>query len=87
MCHNILKHARASQATVNLVQQADKLYLLICDNGVGFNVGAYTTKMGMGLTNLQERANSLGASLSIWSQPGEGSVISLWVPLPVLVPS
>ncbi|MBO0933881.1 histidine kinase [Fibrella aquatilis] len=87
VCHNILKHACASQATVDLVQQAGKLHLLICDNGVGFDMGADTAKTGMGLTNLHERANSLGAALTVWSQPGEGSVVSLWVPLGVLTPS
>lgn len=81
VCHNVLKHAHATKATVDLVQQADKLHLLICDNGVGFDTGADSTKTGMGLTNLQERADGLGATLTVWSQPNEGSVVSLWVPL------
>ena len=87
VCHNVLKHACASRATVDLVQQTDKIHLLICDNGVGFDTGADTTKTGMGLTNLHERANSLGATLTIWSQPGEGSVVSLWLSMPVLAAS
>lgn len=82
VCHNILKHAHATEATVDLTRQANKLHLLVCDNGVGFDVRADSTKTGMGLTNLHERADGLGATLSVWSQPGEGSVISLWLLLP-----
>ncbi|WP_164489928.1 histidine kinase [Runella sp. SP2] len=76
LCNNILKHAQATQAFIELHQQAHHSLLLVSDNGKGFDFGSNAEK-GVGFQNLQERARILGNQLMIRSQQGEGTVISL----------
>jgi len=37
-CNNILKHAKASNITIDLTYERDYVHLKISDNGVGFNI-------------------------------------------------
>ncbi len=76
---NICKHAKATAVTVQLYQQAGTLYLLIEDNGIGFNPAQNTT--GFGLQGMRERATALTGQFHLCSQPGAGCRISVSVPL------
>jgi signal transduction histidine kinase len=55
------------------------------DNSVGFDVqkkkDSGSGSSGMGLKSMQIRAKRLGGNLSIQSEPGKGSIISVKVPL------
>ena len=76
--NNINKHARASQAWVNLRCDHDRLLLRIGDNGRGID---YESRLvhRMGLQIMSERAEAVGAVLTINSQSGQGTeVIVTW---------
>jgi signal transduction histidine kinase len=76
LCNNILKHAEATQAFIELHQQDHHSLLLVSDDGKGFDLNSDHEK-GVGFQNLQERAKLLGNQLIIRSHQGEGTVISL----------
>jgi signal transduction histidine kinase len=73
--NNIIKHARATQATVTL-KLGDRVCLTIVDNGSGFDP-AHVTADHLGLKIMRERAESVGAEISIYSAIGQGTQI--WV--------
>lgn len=81
--NNIVKHAKTSQASVTLdLTRAGFLTLLIEDQGIGFNTAGYHAQPGhLGLISMQERVESLGGSLSIQSQPGQGTRIRVEIAL------
>jgi signal transduction histidine kinase len=78
---NIAKHAEAKTAAVTLSYMEDVLVLDVQDDGKGF-VPAAKGGAGFGLAGMRERVESLQGSCSIESVPGEGTTIS--VSLPVL---
>ncbi len=79
--NNTLKHARASQVTVRLAVGPAAVTVVVADNGEGFEVEAASSRGGLGLASIRERAARLGASLEITSAPGQGVRVRLDVPL------
>ncbi len=76
--NNVAKHSQATQASVNLQCQSDKIELLIEDNGKGFEIN-HRSPNSLGLEIMQERAKSINAAVNIKSQPDRGTIISvLW---------
>jgi len=73
--NNVVKHARASQAIVTL-RLCDPVRLTVADNGAGFDPAAVTADH-LGLRIMRERAEAIGAKLSIYSEPGEGTQVSI----------
>ncbi|HPI16076.1 MAG TPA: ATP-binding protein, partial [Spirochaetota bacterium] len=52
------------------------------DDGSGFDAdGLDETKKGFGLSNLRQRAETLGGEVGISSRPGRGTRIAVWIPL------
>jgi signal transduction histidine kinase len=78
--NNAVKHARASEITVRLIQGAGELYLDVGDNGEGFNTAAQTS--GLGLVGMQERLRMVRGELIINSTPGHGTVVHAIVKTP-----
>jgi signal transduction histidine kinase len=78
---NVAKHAKAKHLSVTLGVQDDNLVLSLEDDGIGFAPQAVKGKGGLGLVSIGERARIIGASLSIESKPGDGTRISVRVPL------
>jgi nitrate/nitrite-specific signal transduction histidine kinase len=74
--NNIAKHAGARQVEVHLGCQPGQMSLLIKDDGLGFEPGSITPEH-LGIAIMRERANSIGASLKIESQVGQGTIIEL----------
>jgi signal transduction histidine kinase len=72
MVNNIIKHAQASHALVQLSHHQQVLSLTVEDNGVGFEA---KEGKGIGLLNLQERVKNMHGHLSIDSSPGNGTTI------------
>lgn len=77
---NVQKHARASEAQVELECGADRFELRVRDNGQGFTEGAYGRAKVHGLRGMRHRAESLGGSLAVASAPGQGTCVTLRVP-------
>ncbi|MEO6722310.1 MAG: PAS domain S-box protein [Ferruginibacter sp.] len=74
---NILKHAQATEITVQITQPDDKLKLTIEDNGKGIVTEKLDNPFSMGILGMRERANLIGAKLSITSEPNAGTMIIL----------
>lgn len=79
---NIIKHARASLVRIQLNRVDDYLSLVIEDNGRGFDPGI-SFPGHLGLISMRERVAKLGGNIEIKSQPGQGTVISVWLPLTI----
>ncbi|HEU4635054.1 MAG TPA: two-component regulator propeller domain-containing protein [Edaphobacter sp.] len=81
--NNITQHALASAATVSLNYEPSQLLLTIVDNGRGFTptVKKQSSRGHFGIQGMRERAETIGASLSITSSPGHGTQVKLVVPL------
>ena len=77
--NNIVKHANATRVFVEIACKSDHLSVLIQDNGKGFDVNAYSP--GMGLKNIQTRAESVGGTLEITSKIGEGTNLLINIPM------
>ncbi|MDW3191640.1 MAG: sensor histidine kinase [Cytophagales bacterium] len=76
---NVLKHAKANHIEIQFVLQEDNYNLSVSDDGIGFNLNNRTSP-GMGLSNVAARAEQLGGSLHIDSNPGRGTFISIDFP-------
>ena len=72
LVNNILKHAEASHALVQLSHHDQVLSLTIEDNGKGFDA---QKNSGMGLLNLKTRVQELNGQLNLETSPGEGTTI------------
>ena len=72
--NNIIKHAKATKAWVNLSCSADEVVLRIRDNGRGFDVHV-DAPHNLGLRIMRERAQDVDAEMSIKSQPDQGTEI------------
>lgn len=82
---NIARHARAETIWLKLYQQEQGLHIEIRDDGQGFDL--QTVQKGMGLNNLQERAQAIHGTLNIQSAIGKGTTIHAIVPLLDALPS
>ncbi len=76
---NIQKHARASDAWLQLTRQDGNILLLVRDNGQG--IGDPNGGLGFGLRGLRERAAHLGGDMLIEGRAGGGTQISIRLPL------
>ncbi|MDX9760233.1 MAG: PAS domain S-box protein [Bacteroidota bacterium] len=83
---NIVQHASASDARIDLVRRDRELALHIRDNGIGFSPKEvrYTEgdMRGMGLVGMRERARQLHGHMEIHSLPGSGTEIIVRLPCP-----
>ena len=81
--HNVNKHADAKNVTVQLEYSADAVALEVRDDGRGFDADAPEPQPGhYGLTGMRERAASVGGTLRVSSEPGEGTTVRLEAPAP-----
>ncbi|SRR5579871_1278850 len=86
MINNILKHAQANQINVDVIYTTDNKFVLkVADNGIGFNAerkqNQTTSASGIGLRNMVNRAQLIGALISIQSETGKGTTITVELPL------
>lgn len=74
---NIARHAKASTIEINLQQDGDVIELRIRDNGHGFDPERSAVSGHHGLSMMKERAEAVGALLSVTSQPSHGTELAL----------
>jgi signal transduction histidine kinase len=77
---NALRHGGASRITLRVLQGDREICLLVQDNGAGFDAGT-RRQGGHGLGNMHARAERLGATLRVTSQPGEGARVLATFPI------
>ncbi|WP_404784683.1 sensor histidine kinase [Altericista sp. CCNU0014] len=75
---NVAKHSQATEVSLTLTQSSTALELIMEDNGRGFDPTQNTT--GFGLQSMRERAEALGGSFDLTSQPGRGCRLHLNIP-------
>ena len=88
--NNALKHGQATRIRVDMLAEPARFEIKIEDNGCGFDAAALASanhstlpgkRIGNGLKNLQHRLADVGGQCRIHSRPGEGTTVSLSVPL------
>jgi len=80
--NNICRHARASSAEIRVAAIERRISVTIRDDGRGFR---NHRPHGLGLIGMQERAESLGGTVTIHSEPGQGTAVEVALPLPPAV--
>jgi len=76
---NIIKHAGASNISVQLIENRDALIFILEDDGAGFDPA--NAGKGNGLSNMKERAGLLGGNFSVESGPGKGTTLRVKIPI------
>jgi signal transduction histidine kinase len=87
---NTVKHAKAKRMTVSLTQREERVFVVVEDDGVGFDMSLrrrQPEKIGFGLFSVRERLSAVGGSYEFQSEPGRGTRITLSVPLKEEMPS
>jgi signal transduction histidine kinase len=83
--NNARKHAEAAHIWVRLAVRQDLFIAQVADDGQGFDVqvveGEYASQGSLGMLNMQERATLIGGTLDIKSEIGQGTRVTLLVPL------
>jgi PAS domain S-box-containing protein len=83
--NNIGKHAQAKNISIHISRDEDRILCFVEDDGRGFNVlqaaARKASERGLGLAAMDERARMLGGSLTVRSEEGRGTRISLSVPV------
>jgi signal transduction histidine kinase len=84
--NNILKHSKAQKIQVTLTYEDDRFIMKIIDDGVGFNVtekkNSTSSAAGVGLKSIFNRAKLIGADIDMQSEQGQGTVVTIQLPLP-----
>ncbi|HVS33903.1 MAG TPA: HAMP domain-containing protein [Thermoanaerobaculia bacterium] len=78
---NVVRHAGASEVEVSLEVSESAAALEIRDNGRGITREQVAGSQSLGLVGIRERAELLGGSVNIEGQPGEGTVLTVTLPL------
>jgi signal transduction histidine kinase len=77
LLNNILKHAAATEAMVQLIKEEDRFSIIVEDNGKGFDTALLKNKKGAGLTSIQSRVDYLKGRLDIHSEQGKGTLVNI----------
>jgi signal transduction histidine kinase/ligand-binding sensor domain-containing protein len=77
---NAAKHAHAKRITVGLTRSAAHVYLVVTDDGAGFDPGRLGASSGLGLVMMRERATQLNGTFEFENAPGGGTMIKVVIP-------
>ena len=78
---NVARHARAKNVTLTLVRSDSAVTLVINDDGQGFDPHDNSRQVGHGLANMDARAEALSGSFKLRSAPGQGTTVTLRLPI------
>jgi signal transduction histidine kinase len=80
--NNIVRHSECKGVTIELSVEKQRLVLKLCDDGRGFDPAkANGNTHGHGLESMAERVRSIGGEFNLESRPGQGTAVSLRIPL------
>ncbi|UAY55329.1 ATP-binding protein [Arachidicoccus terrestris] len=77
LLNNIIKHAQAKSALVQIVRTGDRFSLTVEDDGKGFDIAAAEGGNNAGLANIRARAAYLGGTVDIQSSPEKGTSVNV----------
>jgi signal transduction histidine kinase len=72
---NVVRHAGATRVDVLVERSADRVMVMVEDDGVGFEPDRVERGAHFGLLGLRERADALGGTLTVESRPGGGTTV------------
>lgn len=78
---NVVRHAKASHASVVITMTGDAVQLIVEDNGLGFEVSSVAAFEHVGLSSMRERVELVGGSFALESLPQKGTTVSARLPL------
>ncbi|MDT0556775.1 sensor histidine kinase [Patiriisocius hiemis] len=78
---NIIKHSKATEASISITQHEDSINIIVEDNGVGFNSKHLNFNEGMGLSSIEKRIEHLEGSFEVDATKGKGTTILIDIPL------
>lgn len=78
--NNVIKHAKATHVQLKLEFQRDRIFLIVSDNGIGFDM-KQKTREGFGILGMKERIKLLEGQIVIQSALGKGTKLFLSIPL------
>jgi signal transduction histidine kinase len=79
--HNVAKHAQAQNVNIQMERKGEILKLVIEDDGMGIHAIANPIRPSFGMAGMQERISALGGLMKVISRKGEGTKISVTVPV------
>lgn len=79
---NVARHARATEVTIELAAQQDRVTLAISDDGVGVSDQDLRKANALGLLAIQERFAALGGGLSVLRREPRGTIVNVHLPVP-----
>jgi two-component system, NarL family, sensor kinase len=74
---NVIKHASATKAVVQVNKEGNKLLITVEDNGKGFDTALLNEAKGIGWTNIKYRLDYLKGKLDVQSQAGKGTSVNV----------
>jgi len=77
---NVTRHARAQRVALTLTRTDEGTALTIEDDGTGVRPGETASDVGYGLRGMRERAEEIGATYSLSSSAGTGTIVRVEVP-------
>lgn len=81
---NVWRHSQATEAEITLEFDERKTRIIVSDNGKGFNLpktmGDLARDGKLGLAGMQERAQLLDGTLTVQSEPGRGTTVTVVIP-------
>jgi len=77
LLNNIMKHASATEAFVQIIRDGDRLSIVLEDNGKGFDTAILENNKGAGWTNIRSRVDYLKGRLDIHSETNKGTVVTI----------
>ena len=80
---NVARHAKAARVDVELKTAGEDLILQVSDNGRGITEDKLTGGVSLGILGMRERATLLGGRLTIHGSPGEGTTVTVSIPMNV----
>lgn len=81
LTNNIVKHAAANSVLIQLIKSEKEIQILVEDNGKGFDLKKAKEKEGLGIKSLISRIDFLNGTYEIDAREGEGTSVSVNVPL------
>ena len=78
---NIVRHAEATQVTIRLREEDDKLVLEVQDNGRGMTGRELSGTRSLGLLGMRERATMLDGEVNIIGRQGKGTTVGVRIPI------
>lgn len=78
---NVLKHAAATKALVQVVRNNEGISVTVEDDGKGFDTGIIRAARGIGWSNIASRVDYLKGKLDVQSEPGKGTSVLIEIPV------